>query len=781
MHVISIMSSKSLHALLLEAADRLKDTIESDIKDRAGAGSDFGITSRLIAEYLRVYTMLEECYDQTIQTQRRLNIREMLVRTVTRLLELYWSMTRPTVLQEGQKTTTWSELAVNIMSQTQKIDLEIPIPRIVKDDTGPAYAHREELFAKDLKQFEEARIASELTKPPPMPLEEAVLIIQRAERVRQARHESLIKRGIQMQQASLVIPKKTQRDESERERCANVIKSFWAKFGARVKERRRREAERELIGMKAVPIGPETAEKVEKSMKRRKEEERKREQELELAKAAQKSWLEDNRVVDLERKLNELNAQYYNEVKLETGKAPVIKPKTNVLMTLMERAGDDVPDAELAEYVTEQAEKKGKKKEEKKEAPKASSGGGGNKKEEVPIAKSVLDLQKALEDFNELWNKEGQVASDEFDVMLIRKEMWASMLPDIAVRCENNLKNELKNLKILEMRRVRKAKPPKQRQKKARKQRDPLGGKTDEELIAQLVGLGIACNNPTTTFKDFVGHYDIAAPVNFSAPDDDGKAPSYAAVRAQMIFECVLPFACDREQLSDLPKGVLITGNQGTGKTTLALAAINALGATFLNFSPSVLVGKETPSPRILVLMLLKAARILAPSVILVDDIDRMFGKGKKADASKKFKSQLRKQLRKVRPRDRILLIATTSQNPLSKQCTTLFNRCVDIPKPNYPTRALIWNFWLAKKGLQIPSISVNCLSFASDGYTAASIARACNKAYRVKTSRTEPTDPITDDEILEFLGASPEEESRPQIPFNYNGFAPKPTIAKKG
>ena len=75
----------------------------------------------------------------------------------------------------------------------------------------------------------------------------------------------------------------------------------------------------------------------------------------------------------------------------------------------------------------------------------------------------------------------------------------------------------------------------------------------------------------------------------------------------------------------------------------------------------------------------------------------------------------------------------------------------------------------------------MNALSFASDGYTAASIARAVNKAYRVKMSRTEPTDPMTDDEILDFLAEAPEEESKPQVPFNYNGFAPKPTIAKKG
>lgn len=773
------MSSKSLHALLLEAADRLRDTIEADIKDRANAGSDFAVTSRLISEYLKVYTMLEECYDQTIQTQRRLNIRDMLIKTITRLLELYWNMTRPSVLQEGQKQKSWSELAVNIMGQGQMIDLDIPIPRIVKDDTGPAYAHREELFMKDFRQFEEARIASEIAKPPPMPLEEAVMIVQRLERARQARHETLIKRGIQLQQATLIQPKRIQKDEGERERCANVIKNFWKKFGSRNKERKRRIAEQELIGMKPVPISPETAEKVERSMKRRKEEERKRFEELEAAKVTTRAWLEDNRQVDLERKLNELNAQFYNETKLNTGKAPVIKPRTNVLLTLMERAGDDAPDKELALYVAEQAAKKNKKKDEpKKPPPKASTS---KKDKEIPIPQNVLNLKQSLEEFNELWNQEGQVASDEFDVMLVRKEMWTAMLPEIALKCETNLKTELKNLKILEMRRVRKAKPPKQRKKRQRKRRDPLGGKSDEELIAQLVGLGIACNNPTTTFKDFVGQYDFTTPVNFTSPDNENNAPSYAAVRSQMIMESVLPFACDREHMQDLPKGVLITGNKGTGKTTLALAAINALGATFLNFSPSVLVGKETPSPRILVLMLMKAARILAPSVILVDDIDRMFGKGKKkSDASKKFKKQLRKQLRKVKPRDRILLIATTSQNPLPRLCTSLFNRCIDIPKPNFPTRVLVWNFWLAKRGLQLPTISVNALSFASDGYTAASIARACNHAYRVKISRTEPNDPIEDEEVLGFLADAPEEESKPQIPFNYNGFAPKPVIAKK-
>jgi hypothetical protein len=136
------MSSKSLHALLIEACERLQETIDTDVRDRAIIGSDLNSTTRIISEYLRIYTMFEECYDQTIQTQRRITIRDLLIRTITRLLQLYWLLTRPTVLQVGQGEVVWPTLAASIMTQAQSITLEIPTPRIVKDDTGPAYQLR---------------------------------------------------------------------------------------------------------------------------------------------------------------------------------------------------------------------------------------------------------------------------------------------------------------------------------------------------------------------------------------------------------------------------------------------------------------------------------------------------------------------------------------------------------------------------------------------------------------------------------------------------------------
>jgi hypothetical protein len=68
------------------------------------------------------------------------------------------------------------------MMQSQSIALEIATPRMVKDDTGPAFRLREHRFTKLFNQFEEARTAAEITTPPPMPLEEAALVVQRVER-----------------------------------------------------------------------------------------------------------------------------------------------------------------------------------------------------------------------------------------------------------------------------------------------------------------------------------------------------------------------------------------------------------------------------------------------------------------------------------------------------------------------------------------------------------------------------------------------------------------------
>ncbi|KAH0794213.1 IQ and AAA domain-containing protein 1-like [Histomonas meleagridis] len=763
------MSSKELHTTLLEAIERLTDIIEIE-KGFNAEESGINELSRLFGEYLKLYSMLELCYDQTIQTQRRLAIRTLFIKLVNRFLELFLPITTDSI--------QFSTLCQTVMSQSQKCELEIPIPRIVKDDQGPSFSIREDLVKKFQKQFDEARIALEMTKPPEMPLEEAVLIVQRAERARNARHQTLLKKSIQQQKTNM----RKQANLSDKEEAANIIKRFMKKYTARKKFKLRREEEKELIGMKLVPKSHETEEKVLRTIQRRKEEQRKRKQELEAAESVSKSWLEDNKAVDLRRELDRLCAEYYNETKLQTGKAPTIKAKMQVVRMLLERK-DWAPEPELQNYYNALDEKKNKNKKTEEQPsskppsrspsrPLTMSGLRNTQKQvEIVLDPKVTELKDALEKFMEQWttNRKDEEVTDDFDIELVRKEMWTSMLPDIAASCEQKLKRELRNLKVLEMRRCRRARVPRRRatRRRRRKTRNTLN-MTDEEVLSQLVGLGIIQNTPNTTFNDFIGNYDITSPVDYSDPWPDSGV-SYATVRSQVIFTSVLPFACNRDSLGTLcPRGILIAGNKGTGKTTLAHAVINALGATYLDFSPSVLIGKTTPTPRQLVLMLIRAAKTLAPSVILVEDIDKMFGTRKHSNQSKKFKRQFRRYVRRLKPRDRVLLIGTTSFSSLSKICMSLFNYMIVVPKPNFPTRVLLWNFWLSKMGILSSKNSVNALAFASQNYTAGAIARACKKANRVKNSRTEPNEPITDEELLRFLADAPEQESRPQIQFNF-------------
>ena len=329
--------------------------------------------------------------------------------------------------------------------------------------------------------------------------------------------------------------------------------------------------------------------------------------------------------------------------------------------------------------------------------------------------------------------------------------MWGQMIPELVKQSNEKLKRELKNLKMLEMRRVRmprEPKPPRERPIK-----EPP--KSDEEILSELVGYGIVVNCPNVTFNDFVGDYNVTNPIDMNDPD---PTTSYASIRNEMMLHSVLPFAANRES-NDLPKGVLILGPLGTGKTTLAHAAINALGATFIDFSPSVLINKELPSPKALITMILRIAKINAPTVILIDDIEGMFGNRKKANSSKKFKAQLRRNVKKIKVRENILLIATSSIMNLPKSCTSMFDKTIIIPKPNFQTRVAIWNHWLMKKNLLLQNISINALAFASEDFTGASISRACQKAERVKFSRTEPTESITDSEIIIFLADAPEDE----------------------
>ncbi len=113
----------------------------------------------------------------------------------------------------------------------------------------------------------------------------------------------------------------------------------------------------------------------------------------------------------------------------------------------------------------------------------------------------------------------------------------------------------------------------------------------------------------------------------------------------------------------EMPRGVLLHGPPGTGKTMLAKAAANEINANFISIKGPALLSKWVGESERALRELFKRARQVAPCIIFFDEIDALFPRrGSGGEVGERILSQLLTEMDGIEELHRVLVLAATNR-----------------------------------------------------------------------------------------------------------------------
>lgn len=242
---------------------------------------------------------------------------------------------------------------------------------------------------------------------------------------------------------------------------------------------------------------------------------------------------------------------------------------------------------------------------------------------------------------------------------------------------------------------------------------------------------------------------------------------------AKVELEEVVQFLKEPEKFkrigARIPKGVLLLGDPGTGKTLLAKAVAGEAGVPFFSMSGSEFVEMFVGVGASRVRDLFNKARKNAPCIIFIDEIDavgrkRGSGQGGGNDEREQTLNQLLVEMDGFGTDETIIVLAATNRPEILDRALMRpgrFDRQVVVDRPDLKGREAILKVHAKGKKLA-PDVSLNTLARKTPGFVGADLANLLNEAAILAAREGRQEINMADlEEASEKVTIGPERKSR--------------------
>ncbi|ACL15880.1 proteasome-activating nucleotidase [Methanosphaerula palustris] len=299
----------------------------------------------------------------------------------------------------------------------------------------------------------------------------------------------------------------------------------------------------------------------------------------------------------------------------------------------------------------------------------------------------------------------------------------------------------------------------------------------DEDLYRTLKpGTKVAVNNSLSVVRVVGNIFDARIRVMEldSSPDVSFDQIGGLAEQIEEVREAV-EYPLTRPEIFlqvgvEPPKGILLHGSPGTGKTLIAKAVAHEAKATFIRMSGSELVHKFIGEGAQLVRELFTLARERAPSIIFIDEIDAVGsirtndGTSGSAEVQRTM-MQLLAEMDGFNNRGDVRIMAATNRVDMLDPALLRpgrFDRVIEIPLPDKGSRRSILS--IHSRNMTLSNVDIDLLAEMTETFTGAELQSVCREAgmmaVRKKASAIEQqdfiaairkirTDPATDERMF--------------------------------